>query len=103
MRTWRLFIVVRPNESFSLAYSSLPTLIKLVSSKRTTVASTFCLGKPGCFRSCCTCRRIDRQHRSERDHPAELSLIAHLSIARVVSVLLASARVPTHRLQMSVG
>ena len=43
--------VVSPNERLSRAYSSLPTRISVVSSSRTTAASTFSRGRPGRARS----------------------------------------------------
>src|SRR5579872_5441052 len=56
--TWRSRRVVRPKEPFSRAYSSLPTRIRVVSSRRTTVASTLRRGRPGRARSFSTRARI---------------------------------------------
>ena len=45
--TWWSRRVVSPNERFARAYSSLPTLIPVHSSRFTTVASTFSRVRPG--------------------------------------------------------
>ena len=91
--TCRLRSVVSPYERFSRAYSSLPTRISVVSSSRTTVASTFSRGSPGSARSRSTRARMRRQRRAEREHPLVLGLVAHGAPARMVAVLLAPLRV----------
>ena len=48
---WRFLSVVSPNDRLSRAYSSLPTRISVVSSSRTTAASTFSRDSPGVARS----------------------------------------------------
>ena len=74
----RLRSVVSPYDLFSRAYSSLPTRIRVVSSSRTTVASTFSRGSPGRARSSSHARADRRQRRPERHHPLVLGLVADL-------------------------
>ena len=45
-RAWRSRIVVSPERIVGFAYSSLPTLISVVSSRRTTVAKIFLVANP---------------------------------------------------------
>ena len=84
------------------AYSSLPTRISVVSSSRTTVASTFSRGRPGRARSASTRRADARQRRAEGDHAVVLGLVAHLAPARVVAVLLAAPVVAAGGLEVAV-
>ncbi len=94
--------VVRPNEPFSRAYSSLPTRMSVVSSSRTTVASTFSRGRP---------RRaeivVDAARGSSGRAPAERDHASYFVSSRcarqrgVVAVLLAPARVAAGRLDVA--
>ena len=55
---WRRRRVVRPNDLFSFAYSSLPMRMSVFSRRHTTAASTFRRGRSGSDMSRSTCSRI---------------------------------------------
>ena len=101
-RTWRVRSVVRPKESLARAYSSLPTRMRVVSSRRTTVASTLSRGSPASARSWRDAAPDARQRPGEGEHAPVLGLVAHFAPARVIAVLLAPARVAAGGLQMAV-
>ena len=92
--------VVRPYDLFARAYSSFPTRINVVSSSRTTVAKTFVPRKPGPGRGRPPHGAVSRKGLSEGDGSRKLRLVASLSPARVIAVLLPAARVTPARLQV---
>ena len=71
--------MVSPNERFARAYSSLPTLMPVHSSSRTTVASTFSRRQTGTGEVLLDPGPDGREHPAELDHPAELGLVPDLS------------------------
>ena len=92
--TWRSRSVVRPNEPLSRAYSSLPTRISVVSSRRTTRRQHLLARQAGAAPGRASTRsRMRGRARGEGEHAVVLGLVAHLAPARVVAVLLAPARV----------
>src|SRR5262249_6267983 len=73
------------------------------SSSFTTVASTLSRGRPGSARCRATAAANARYRAAEREHPAVLDLVAHLSPALVIAILSAAARIAADRLQVAVG
>ena len=94
--------VVKPNEPFDRAYSSLPTRISVVSNSRMMVARTFVRGIPVCLRS----RRMWRRMRANAVPKAAIRpyfvLIPNFPPTRVIPILLAASRIAAGGLEMSV-
>ena len=85
------------------AYVALPTRIRVLSSSRTTVASTFSRGRPRWPISAAMRSRMRGQRLAEVEHAFVLRAVAHLAPARMVAVLLAAPVVAAGRLDVAVG
>ena len=85
------------------AYSSLPMRMRVVSSSRTTAASTFARGQAGELQVAFGGAADLRQRPAEGERPAVFRLVPDAPPSRVVTVLLPPPVVAARRLDVAVG
>ena len=95
-------MVVRPNDLFSRAYSSLPTRIKVVSSNETTVAQYFFPGQTGKRHVFLYAAANLSECLAEQKHLLVFVFVTHFAPAFVIAILFAPSRVPARRLDVTV-